>query len=113
MVLGSIQPLTQMSTRNLPEGKEGPARKADLTAICEPIVEKMWEPRRLTILWAFTVCYRGSFTLTVHNLQTIFCPFFIHYRVIVPFSERVPVRSPNHTKLVHFLRGENIRILKY
>jgi hypothetical protein len=36
--LGSTQPLTEMITRNLPGGKERPARKADLTAICEPIV---------------------------------------------------------------------------
>jgi hypothetical protein len=39
MVLGSTQPLTEMSTRNLPGGKGWPARKADkITAICEPIV---------------------------------------------------------------------------
>jgi hypothetical protein len=40
MVLGSAQPLTEMSTRNLPGGKGGrPARKADnLTAIYEWIV---------------------------------------------------------------------------
>jgi hypothetical protein len=39
MALGSTQPLTEMSTRNLPGGKGGPAREADnLTAICEPIV---------------------------------------------------------------------------
>jgi hypothetical protein len=39
MALGSAQPLTEMSTRNLPEGKGRPARKADnLTTICEPIV---------------------------------------------------------------------------
>jgi hypothetical protein len=41
MALVSTQPLTEMSTRNLPigEGKEARvARKADnLTAICEPI----------------------------------------------------------------------------
>jgi hypothetical protein len=36
--LGSTQPLTKMSTKNLPRGKGRPARKADLTAICEPIV---------------------------------------------------------------------------
>jgi hypothetical protein len=36
---GSTQPLTEMSTRNLPGGKEQPACKADkLTTICEPIV---------------------------------------------------------------------------
>jgi hypothetical protein len=39
MALGSTQPLTEMSTRNLPGGKGWPARGADdLTAICEPIV---------------------------------------------------------------------------
>jgi hypothetical protein len=37
MILGSTQPLAEMSTRNLPDGKGRPARKADLTAICELI----------------------------------------------------------------------------
>jgi hypothetical protein len=65
MALGSTQPLTEMTTRNLPEGKGRPARKADnLTAICESIVYKVWEPRRLTTLWASTACYRDSCTLT-------------------------------------------------
>jgi hypothetical protein len=36
MALESTQPLTEMSTRNLPGGKDQPAHKADnLTAICE------------------------------------------------------------------------------
>jgi hypothetical protein len=39
MALGSTQPLTEMSTRNLTGGKGEPAREADnLTAICESIV---------------------------------------------------------------------------
>jgi hypothetical protein len=39
MVLGSTQPLTEMSTRNVPGGKGRPGRKSDnLTAICEPII---------------------------------------------------------------------------
>jgi hypothetical protein len=39
MVLGSTQPLTEMSTRNLPEGRKQPARRADNhSAICEPNV---------------------------------------------------------------------------
>jgi hypothetical protein len=39
VALGSIQPLTEMSTRDLPGGKGRPARKADnLTAILEPTV---------------------------------------------------------------------------
>jgi hypothetical protein len=43
MALGSTQPLTEMSIRNLPEGKKRPARKADnLAVICEPFVNKMW-----------------------------------------------------------------------
>jgi hypothetical protein len=41
MALESTQPLTEMSTRNLPGGKKRPAHKADnLTAICEPNVWK-------------------------------------------------------------------------
>jgi hypothetical protein len=39
MALGSTQPPTEMSTRNIPGGKGRPAPKADnFTAICEPIV---------------------------------------------------------------------------
>jgi hypothetical protein len=39
MTLGSTQPLTEISTRNLPGGKGRQARGADnVTAICEPIV---------------------------------------------------------------------------
>jgi hypothetical protein len=37
--LGSTQPQTKMSTRNLPGGKKWPACRADnLAAICEPNV---------------------------------------------------------------------------
>jgi hypothetical protein len=39
MALRSTQPLTKISTRNLPGGKKRPARRADnLAAICEPNV---------------------------------------------------------------------------
>jgi hypothetical protein len=51
MALGLTQPLTEMSTRISFWGIVRPARKADnLSAICEPIVYKMWEPERLTTL---------------------------------------------------------------
>jgi hypothetical protein len=52
-----------MRTRNPPEGKGQPdAAKADkLTAICEPIVWKMWELRRLAILLASTAYYMDNF----------------------------------------------------
>jgi hypothetical protein len=64
MALGSTQPLTEMNTRNLPGGEGWPARKRDnVTAICEPIVYKLWESRRPTTLWAFMACYRDNFTV--------------------------------------------------
>jgi hypothetical protein len=71
MALGSTQPVAELSTRNLSGGKGLLARKADdLTAICEPIAYKIWEPRRLTTVWASTVCYRDSFGnfLPLNNL---------------------------------------------
>jgi hypothetical protein len=55
-----------MITRNIPRGKRRPARKADnLIAICEPIVYKIREPRRLKTLLAPTACYRVSFAFIV------------------------------------------------
>jgi hypothetical protein len=70
MALGSTQPLTEMNIWNLPGGKGRPARKADnLTAVCEPIVYKIWEPRRLTILRASTARYRDSFTFSLPFLE--------------------------------------------
>jgi hypothetical protein len=42
MALGSTQPLTEMSTRNLPGGKKRPPRRADnLTAIYGPMAENV------------------------------------------------------------------------
>jgi hypothetical protein len=63
MVLGSTQPLTEMSTRNLLGGKGRPEHEADnLTTIYEPIIWKMWEPRHLQTLWACAACYWDCFT---------------------------------------------------
>jgi hypothetical protein len=58
--------LTEMSIRNLPGGKSRPASKADnLTAICQPTVDKMWEPRRLKTLWISTAFYFTTFTYNI------------------------------------------------
>jgi hypothetical protein len=48
-------------------------RKAEyLTAICEPIVKKkIWEPRRLTNLWASMASYRDGFTLLKKTQSTL------------------------------------------
>jgi flagellar motor switch protein FliM len=57
MALGSTQPLTEQVLGIFLGGKGRPARKADnLTTICEPIVQKIWEPQRLTTLWASRAC---------------------------------------------------------
>jgi hypothetical protein len=62
--MGSTQPLTDMSTRNLPESKKRPVCRADnLAAICEPMSENMGafpsrNPKGLNGL------YRDSFTFT-------------------------------------------------
>jgi hypothetical protein len=76
MAMGSTQPLTEMSTRNLPGRKDRPAREADLTAICELIVMKMWEPRRLTTLWASTACYSDSVPINrdIEPIEMLVCP---------------------------------------
>jgi hypothetical protein len=74
MALGSTQPLTEMSTRNLPKGKGQPVHKADnLITICEPTVQKMCAPRRLTTLQASMASYRNSFTF-------ICLPLLIEFR---------------------------------
>jgi hypothetical protein len=56
-------------------GKGRPVRKADnLTAICDPIVKKMWEPQRLTTLWASKACHRDSFTVFISQISA-YCDF--------------------------------------
>jgi hypothetical protein len=64
MALGSTQPLTETSTRNLPGSKKRPARKADkLAAIYEPNV---WNCESLNLCRkpkGLDGLYRGKFTL--------------------------------------------------
>jgi hypothetical protein len=51
MALGSTQPLTEMSTRNLPGGKGRPERNGDnLTAIC---LENLGTSTSHNPMWAF------------------------------------------------------------
>jgi hypothetical protein len=71
MALGSTQPLTEMSSRNFPQGKKRPARRADnLAAIYEPNVWKLWELQPLATLRVTTACYRDSFTFTFTVFHT-------------------------------------------
>jgi hypothetical protein len=52
-------------------------------AMCEPIVYKMWEPRRLTALWASTACYRDSFTFFTFTGRNL--PFYLFY-IFIKFA---------------------------
>jgi hypothetical protein len=87
MVLGSTQPLTEMSNRNLlwqVKGGRTPNAKK-LTTICESTAYKMWEPRHLTTLWASTTCNRDSFTLCIYvnvSIQTP-CPVTINVTILI------------------------------
>jgi hypothetical protein len=104
LALGLTQVLTEMNTTNLSGVKGRPARKAnDLTSICEPIVWKMWEPRRLTTVWAFTPYYRDSCTfkiMLVNLSRFIFFLSFPHFlNDLVPpieFEPLIPTLAKNN-----------------
>jgi hypothetical protein len=50
-----------------PYGPPGPVTGTSLPFhLTSVICEKMWEPRRLTTLWASRACYRDSFTFSSH-----------------------------------------------
>jgi hypothetical protein len=73
MDLGSIQPLTEMTTRNFLAGKKRPDRRADnIAAISEPNTCKLWEPQPLTTLRAMTACTGIALPLPLHKLQLFF-----------------------------------------
>jgi hypothetical protein len=54
--------LTLASGSSTPPPRTRP-KTDNLAAIYEPTVYEMWEPQRLTTLWASTACYRDTFTL--------------------------------------------------
>jgi hypothetical protein len=65
-----------MSIKDISGGKGRPARKADnLTAICETIVYKIWEPHHLTTLWGSTAWYRDIFALQTEQVLFSFLLF--------------------------------------
>jgi hypothetical protein len=76
MALGTTQPLTEMSSRNIPEGQGRLELKAEnLAAMSESFVYIMWEPRRLATLWASTACYRDSFTFYINTKSDFLATF--------------------------------------
>jgi hypothetical protein len=126
MALGSPQPLTEIGTRNLPEGKGRPARKADnLTAICESINYKIWDPRRLIQLWASMACYRDSFAfcrvfVTVKHMQMILVQrfhkvllCFVIMKVINWFVDRRRLVKRSLKLLSYFPFGFEVALLSH
>jgi hypothetical protein len=63
ITLGSTQSPTLIVPGIFLRGKGRPACKTDVTPICEQ-THKMWEPQRLTALWASTARYRDTFIHT-------------------------------------------------
>jgi hypothetical protein len=61
MALGSTQPLTEISTRNLPGDKKRPARGADNLAA-------IYEPQPLANVRACTACTGKILPLLSHDL---------------------------------------------
>lgn len=58
LLLESTQPLTEMNTMNITDGKGRAAREAStLTATCEPTVKKIFKHLRLPNLYACTTCW--------------------------------------------------------
>jgi hypothetical protein len=53
-----------------PSSAEGEADK--LTAICEPVIQKMWETGSLATLWDSRVSYKDSFTFFTRCMQIRF-----------------------------------------
>jgi hypothetical protein len=91
MAVVSTQPLTQISIRNLPGGggvKGG--RRVRLIAVppyIRRLSKKMWEPRRLTTLWA--------------SMASYYCNSAVHYNsvIIVFFVDKNFIQlsdCPNH-----------------
>jgi hypothetical protein len=115
MTLVSTQLLTEMSTRNLPGGKGRLARGADNpTSICELIVQKMWEPRRLTTLWASTACYSYNLTFFYHinvwgswSIAPRILNFDLSWRWVVSFTPR-PLYSEG--KNAQYPRGKSVSL---
>jgi hypothetical protein len=84
----------------------------------------MWEPRRLTTLWAFTVCYRDSFTVLT-SCSRVACekmiaaypvmkfPFFCGTQYFPTVFRRMCHWNPilSHMNLVQILIPSSLRFI--
>jgi hypothetical protein len=88
------QPLIEMSIRNLPGGEGRPEHKAASPSSLSLLSRRMWDPRRLTTLWASTACYKDSFTFYLPSIKKI---ILIKAGIVPLILERVsrPVKIEN------------------
>jgi hypothetical protein len=90
VALGWTQPLTEISTRNLPGGKGRPVHKPDnLTFICYLIVYKIWDPWHITKLWTppppqITILFLFLFSKKKRRLMLSPCCLFMKARIVEP-----------------------------
>jgi hypothetical protein len=70
-------------------------RLTTLSPSVSRLSKKMWDPRRLTTLWAFTACCRDSFTFTFHSLLR-----WTQVFPIISVSPTVTLISTYH--IIHF-----------
>jgi hypothetical protein len=95
MALGSTQSLTEISTRNLPGGKNRPARRADnLAAICEPNV---WKCGSLNNTKGLHGLYRDNFTFFYTDLKHEILKITKLRRLAIPLSLR-EIQNNNHNR---------------
>jgi hypothetical protein len=75
-----------------------------LTDICETIIYKMREPRRLTALWASTACYREQLYALLEN-EGASTTFYRESLIFLSENEGAST-SHNPTSLHGILQGE-------
>jgi hypothetical protein len=108
MAMGSTQSLTEICNKNLLVGKRRPDRKADsLISICEPIVQKMCEPRhpktyehprRLTGIALPFSFYGRRFHGKLKKLNVLkLCTIVTHLQIVPRSGKRRFMYSLPHT----------------
>jgi hypothetical protein len=99
-----------------PEG--GYCSPDNLTAFCEPTVQKMWEPQCLTTTWDSTACYRDiknlhmtkyDFVWKLHNLLFVYEKEFTLISLMSGYTEHKTLRN---SRTYHFHHCHKFKIFE-
>jgi hypothetical protein len=76
--------------------------------MCEPIIYKMWEPRRPRTPWASTSCYRDSITFSAHR-HLVSKPYFLvsHSTTQSTIAQLAEIFPASHAHEDPFLHTES------